>query len=86
MTKQLTRQMLEDMGIIDVHWDSESEHQWVITRKWYYKKTKDMKITNPKISYVRGKNKYTIPKIYRKVQFNYKGKGVAIPLGRFVYA
>lgn len=86
MTKELTRKMLEEMGITEVRYDKNAEHQWVVTRNWYYKKTKDKKITYPRITEARGKNKYTCPKIYLKVQFNYKGKSYAIPLGRFIYA
>ena len=88
MTKRLTKEMLEEMGIREVRWDPEhSEHQWIIMREWYPTgKVKEKKLIPLKITLARGKNKYTTPKIYLKVQFSYQGKSYSYPLGRFVYA
>lgn len=86
INKQLTRQMLEDMGICHVDWD-ERTNNWWIDRYWYKNKSKTIKEhTRVKITYAICKHKYTFDKSYPKINFNYKGKGVCYPLARFIYA
>lgn len=89
----LTREMLEEMGIKEVIWNEEAfknqdwENQWNIWRDWFVNKSKvKKKYDKVRISKCERKHKYVPTTVYLKVQFNYKGKGVSIPLGRFIYA
>ena len=74
------------MGITNVYWDQDNQ-EWWINRYWYK--------TNPKGEYINKKvpiytsvhpNKYTPPKKYPIVNFQYKGKLRSISLSRFLYA
>ena len=82
--KQLTRQDLEDYGIIDVQW---FDGEWVIKRHWYgpgkhiKKRTYTMTIFDSK-----GPHKYVEDHYAPMVQFSYNKKTVPIPVGRLVWA
>lgn len=83
--KGLTRHELENMGITSVIFD-DNNNEWVIERNWYRKSSNTIKDhTTLKISMITKEHKYGKTKIYPKVQFGYRGKGVAVPLSRFVY-
>lgn len=86
INKQLTRQMLEEMGICKVSWDYEKEN-WKIKRYWYRNNSKTIKdYTEIKISDAVCKHKFTKDKSYPIIIFNYKGKTQSFPLARFLYA
>lgn len=81
---RLTRQDLEDMGIVDVRWDN---NDWLITRYWYrHGNDINKTLTTLRPAMMVKKHKYGKTKYYYKVQFNYKGRGVGISLGRFLCA
>ena len=83
---QLTKEMLEEYGIKEVIWNDETE-QWDIWRKWFVNKSKVLtKYNKVGITEARRPHRYVPTTVYLKVQFNYKGKSVSIPLGRFIYA
>ena len=84
--KELTREMLEEMGIYNVYWDTENQ-EWWIDRYWYVTRSKTIKRHyRVQISDARCTHKYTPTKTYPKVTFSYNGKGYSIPLARFIYA
>lgn len=86
INKQLTRQMLEDMGICKVSWDYEAGN-WKIERYWFRNSSKTIKDhIIIRISDAVCKHKYTTDKTYPIVGFGYKGKPQSIPLARFIYA
>ena len=83
--KGLSKEELQDMGIVEIHWDQNLEN-WVIIREWYKNCSKTLRTRyNLNIVDVIGKRKYTTNKSYPKVSFSYKNKAVAIPLSRIVY-
>ena len=85
-SKELTREMLEQMGIYNVYWDVESE-EWWIDRYWYVRKNRTTKVHyRVKITEARCKHKYVPDKVYPKITFSYNGKAVSITLSRFLYA
>ena len=84
--KGLTKQQLEEMGIVDVTWNKYLE-TWVITREWYKNNSKTKRERKTLIvGSVLARHKYTKDKTYLKVSFSYKNKPVAISLSRLVYA
>ena len=86
MTKELTREQLEQMGVYSIEWDTEKE-EWVIDRYWRgggyvtEKKHKRLKVTE-----IVCRHKYSGEKRYPAVGFSYQGKPVVIPLGKLIYA
>lgn len=86
MTKKLTKEMLQEMGITDVHWDEET-NSWCITRNWHKcGKRGAMREYRLAIRKLRAKRKYTQGKEYPGVVFSYQGKTQAFTLSRFIYA
>lgn len=84
--KGLTKQDLEDMGIVNVTFIPEN-NEWIIERDWFRNNSKTIKDHAVlKVSTIVKEHKYGQTKIYPKVQFNCKGKTYAIPLSRFAYA
>lgn len=82
--KRVDRQMLEEMGIIDV---IPNGYSWNIVRRWYKNNSKTKISTYTlKIHVVKGKAKYVEPKEYLKVSINYKGKHYDFPLHRIAWA
>lgn len=83
--KGLTKQELEDYGIVEIRWNKYLE-TWVVTREWYKNNSKTKKERKQLvIADVLAKHKYTQDKAYPKVSFSYKQKPIAIPLSRLVY-
>ncbi len=83
--KGLTRQDLEDYGIIDIRWDINTNN-WAITRKWYKNNSKSKgTLYTLVVGEAITKHKYTKDKSYPKVSFSYKNRAVAIPLSRVIY-
>ena len=81
---KLTRKDLEEMGIVDVKWEN---NNWTITRYWYrHGKDLTKQYTTLHPAMMVKEHKYGKTKYYYKVQFNYKGKGTGISLGRFLWA
>ena len=86
MTKKLTKEMLQEMGITDVHWDDET-NSWCITRNWHKCGKKGaMREYRLAIRKLKAKRKYTQDKEYPGVVFSYQGKTQAFTLSRFIYA
>ena len=82
--KSITREELEEMGIVEVSPDGDS---WRIVREWYKNNSKTIKETRTLPIYViKGKAKYVQPKEYLKVSFSYKGEQRDLPLHRLVWA
>ena len=84
----LTREQLEEMGIVSVTWDPEHQEYW-IDRLWYKNKhgADSVKIHKRlKITTVRGKRKYTQGKAYPALSFFWNGKNRSFSLSKFVYA
>ena len=83
MAHQLSREMLEEMGITRIEWDQNDPYQWKIYRGWYYK-------SDPKplvLEKVSHKSKYTpTVKTYYKLRFRYKGERKTYLLARVIYA
>lgn len=82
--KGLTKQDLEDYGIVEIRWNKYLE-TWVVTREWYKNNTKRKERKQLVIGNVLAKHKYTTDKSYPKVSFSYKNRAIAIPLSRLVY-
>ena len=83
--KGLTKQELEDMGIVEIRWNKYLE-TWVITREWYKNNSKTKKERKQLVvGSVLAKHKYTRDKSYPKVSFSYKNKPAAFPVSRLVY-
>ena len=83
---KLTKQMLQDMGIVDIHWDKERD-DWYILRHWFKNKSKTIKTyTRITITQATRKHKYAQSKAYPKINFYYKNKGRCYPLARVLYA
>lgn len=83
--KGLTKQELEEMGIVEVRWNKYLE-TWVITREWYKNNSKTKKERKQLVvGSVLAKHKYTRDKSYPKVSFSYKNKPRAFPVSRLVY-
>ena len=80
---ELTRDMLVNYGFLEPHWTSDG---WKIFRYWRENNSKTKTIKEVSITEARGKHKYTQDKIYLKITFSYNGKGISIPLSRFIYA
>ena len=86
INKQLTRAMLEEMGIYKIEWDLDN-NQWWIDRYWFKNKSKTIKEHKRiKISEAVCHHKYTQDKKYPIVVFNYEGRVHTYPLARFIYA
>lgn len=84
--KATTKQELIEMGIKDVYWDNEANN-WAVIREWYKNNSKTKTVCYKMfISTVTAKHKYGKTKQYPKLQLSYKGKALAIPLSRFIYA
>lgn len=82
--KGITREELEEMGIVEVIPDGDS---WKIVREWYKNNSKTIKETRVLPIYtIRGKAKYATPKEYLKVSFSYKNKQRDFPLHRVIWA
>lgn len=83
---ELTREMLEQMGISQVTWDPDNK-QWWIDRYWFKTRSKNIRChTHVQIKDAVCKHKYTQNKSYPIVVFSYLGKSYSIPLARFIYA
>ena len=86
MTKELTREMLEEYGIKEVNYDKEN-NEWCIIRYWHRSSTgKEKYLKRVKIRNVVGKRTYARDKVYPAVVFSYHSKAVSIPLGKLIYA
>lgn len=82
----LTRKMLEEWGIIDIHWNDNLKNNWVITRYWR-KCNRGPEIRHAiKITDAVCKHKYSTDKSYPVISLSYNGKIRCIPLGRVIYA
>lgn len=85
-SKELTREMLEQMGIYNVYWDSDN-NEWWIDRYWYTTNSKkEKRHYRVQITEARCKHKYVPDKVYPKITFSYNNKPVSITLSRFLYA
>lgn len=82
--KALTKQMLLDWGITDIHWD-EASNQWYVNRYWY--KNKSINKINKRLSIQNAvcKHKYTTDKSYPIITFSYNQKVITLPLSRVIY-
>ena len=88
---ELTRQQLEEMGIVDVVRDETAPFGWRIYRHWYphgikghrwpEKRTFELKITFSTARHNKGKDKS-----YPLVNFSYEKKAHSYTLSRFLYA
>ena len=86
MPKELTRQMLKEMGIYSIDWD-ESSQQWWVDRYWFKcGKVKEKTHIHLKVSLVKREHKYAPTKEYYAVGFCYENKSQVIPLNRLVWA
>lgn len=83
--KELSKDDLLNYGFISVEYD-ETNEEWIILRNWYNYNTKQKTIKRISITDAVCKHKYTKDKVYKKITFCYKGKGISIPLSRFLYA
>lgn len=84
--KPLTRQMLEEMGIVSIVWDDEA-NDWTITRFWKKSSTSRTKrFVDLKIHVSTRKHKYTASKTYPVINFSYNNKQYCFPLSRIIYA
>ena len=83
---ELTREMLEEMGIKEVVWN-DLTNEWNIWRVWYVNKSKKLtRYYRVTITEAKRTHRYVPTTIYPKVSFGYKNKNISIPLGRFIYA
>lgn len=84
MSKELTKQMLEEYGITNIE---NIDGKWVITRNWFNQgRVKEKTLKTMSIYQIVGKHKYTADKIYNAIGFSYKNKQQVIPLARVLYA
>lgn len=81
----LTKEMLQQWGIIDISWD-ENIDNWNITRFWKNSCNGAKTYHRIRISDAICKHKYTKDKSYPIVNFSYEGKVMSLPLGRLIYA
>ena len=87
MTKELTREQLEKMGIVRI---TLGANGWIVTRKWH--KTSTKRENTPvfekviKRSIAERKHRYSEAKYYPFYSFSYNGKAQAITESRLIYA
>ena len=82
--KELTRQQLQDWGFACPKF---IDGQWRIYRYWYRSgPSKEKELKEISITKAVAHHKYTKDKVYLKITFSVNGKGVSIPLSRFIYA
>lgn len=86
INRQLTKQMLQQMGIYNIYWDTDN-NEWWIDRYWYrYGKSREKKHIKLAISLAVTKHKYSkIDKSYPIVAFGYNNKTYTYPLARVIY-
>ena len=85
MYKELTKEMLIEWGITDIHYDY-SQEKWLIKRLWFTNKSKAKTEKYLAICNAVCKHKYTVDKAYPIVSFSYKQQMVSLPLSRIIYA
>lgn len=83
--KGLTKQELQDAGIINVYYDN-SAKAWKVIRYWYKNNSNSKDFREVKVTVARGKHKYRPDKYYPKVTFCVTQTRYNIPLSRLVYA
>lgn len=87
MTKELTREQLEKMGIVRI---TPSDNGWIVTRRWHKvaSKTDDTPLFEKVIkrSIAGRKHRYSEDKYYPFYSFSYNGKAQAITESRLIYA
>ena len=82
--KGLTKQFLQDAGIIDI---KQIDGKWHIYRFWYINNSKIKQIKELQINRATRKHKYTKDKSYDIIMFSIRGQGhYTIPLSRVLYA
>ena len=81
--KGLSKQELVDYGFISVIYKNK---EWVIFRNWFRNNSQEKELKTIKITEATRKHKYRPDKVYPKVNFSVRGKGIfSIPLSRFIY-
>lgn len=83
--KSLTKQELQDAGIINVYYNNSSK-TWEVIRYWYKNNSKSKNFAKIKITMACGKHKYRPDKYYPKVTFCASQIRYNIPLSRLIYA
>lgn len=81
--KGLTKQELLDYGFVNV---IKEDGEWKIYRNWYKTSQKEKTLGIVAITMATRKHKYRPDKIYPKINFSVRNKGIfSIPLSRFLY-
>ena len=84
--KELTKDMLKEMGITSITWDYQN-NEWWINRYWRNAGKSTTKVHKKvSIQVSRCKHKYTQDKCYPIIVLSYHNKATALPLGRVIYA
>lgn len=84
--KELTKEMLKEMGITSITWDYQN-NEWWINRYWRNAGKSTAKVhKRVTIQVSRCKHKYTQDKCYPIIVLSYHNKATALPLGRVIYA